>query len=177
MGGRQGNIAWLQPAFFRYEESTLTQSRKKRSNHRVIDYLRRFSSIACTICSSAWFVVVVSTRVLHCGHRRLPEHQLNKWITFEWCKESVALRRFCNNIDAPGALIALALLHAYTTKSVAARKEHLRRVRRGHEAVAHGTRVSLEFLSKTSLEHGTWLQLVAQVLLLLAQHLVLQFML
>jgi hypothetical protein len=33
--------------------------------------LRRFSSMACTICRSAWFVVVVSTRAPHCGQRRL----------------------------------------------------------------------------------------------------------
>jgi hypothetical protein len=33
--------------------------------------LLRFSSNAWTICSSAWFVVVVSTRALHWGQRML----------------------------------------------------------------------------------------------------------
>jgi hypothetical protein len=80
-------------------------------------------------------------------------------------------------LNIPASLIAFALLHTHAAKSVATREQHLGRVWRRHEAVAHGTRVRLQLLGKARLQHGAGLELVAQVLLLLAQHLVLQLVL
>jgi hypothetical protein len=78
---------------------------------------------------------------------------------------------------APAAVLALALLHTHGAEGVAAGDEHLGRVGRRHEAVAHGAGVRLQLLRKTRLQHGARLQLLPHVLLLLPHHLILQLVL
>ncbi len=59
---------------------------------------------------------------------------------------------------------------------MATREEHFGCMRWRHEVVAHSARVRLQLLGKASFQHGSRLQLIAEVLLLLTEHLILQLM-
>jgi hypothetical protein len=90
----------------------------------------------------------------------------------------VRIQRLTHKIseDVHISLIAFALLHAHTAECVAAWKKHLWRVRRRHDVVANSASVRFQLLRKTCLQQGSRLQLVAQVLLLLAHHLLFQLL-